>query len=85
MHACHAGPGVNRTGCEHKLQGKAVDEFPLSEFAEAVEDRRRNEDRKSVVPALAFLSHPVPNCPKQEVPAMSQPAHMLYIFSNVQQ
>ena len=80
---CH---GVNRTGCEHKLQGKEVDEFPLSEraeldrrsvseptavfavgeFAEAVEDRRRSEDRKSVVPALKFLSHPVPNYPKQE-------------------
>ena len=80
---CH---GVNRTGCEHKLQGKAVDEFPLSEraqpdrgsvseptavfavgeFAEAVEDRRRSEDKKSVVPALEFLSHPVLRFPKQE-------------------
>ena len=60
---CH---GVNRTGCEHKLQGKAVDEFPLSEFAEAVGDRRRSEDKKSVVPALEFLSHPVLRFPKQE-------------------
>ena len=40
--------------------------FAVGEFAEAVEDRRRSEDRKSVVPALEFLSHPVPNYPKQE-------------------
>ena len=40
--------------------------FAVGEFAEAVEDRRRSEDRKSVVPALEFLSHPVPTYPKQE-------------------
>ena len=40
--------------------------FAVGEFAEAVEDRRRSEDRKSVVPALEFLSHPIPTYPKQE-------------------
>ena len=40
--------------------------FAVGEFAEAVEDRRRSEDRKSVVPALEFLSHPVLTYPKQE-------------------
>ena len=40
--------------------------FAVGEFAEAVEDRRRSEDRKSVVPALEFLSHPVLRFPKQE-------------------
>ena len=40
--------------------------FAVGEFAEAVEDRRRSEDRKSVVPALEFLSHPVLKFPKQE-------------------
>ena len=59
--------------------------FAVGEFAGAVGDRRRSEDRKSVVPALEFSSSFFLNYPKQEVPAMSQPAHMLYIFSNVQQ
>ena len=33
--------------------------FAVGEFAEAVGDRRRSEDRKSVVPALEFF-HLVP-------------------------
>ena len=40
--------------------------FAVGEFAEAVEDRRRSADRKSVVPALEFSSSFFLNYPKQE-------------------
>ena len=40
--------------------------FAVGEFAEAVGDKRRSEDRKSVVPALEFFQF-VPYTDKQEL------------------
>ena len=40
--------------------------FAVGEFAEAVGDRRRSADRKSIVPALGFSSSFFLNYPKQE-------------------
>ena len=42
--------------------------FAVGEFAEAVGDKRRSADRKSVVPALKFSSSFFLNHPKQDVP-----------------